>query len=142
MKQKLQNSVQSIEVAVLFRIQRASSSSIRRATSFHLSSLVSEACQLRTTSSTVSTSTTKNPSVISISGHENAWRKMAKSSAWIWSCPDILEAEGRAHCLSAFKYNERFDPQTANIDLRIDWMDFTLDVLTYVPALWRQTGTS
>lgn len=43
-------------------------------------------------------------------------------------------AELWAHCLSAFRYNERFDPKTADLDLRIKWMNLTLDILMYGTA--------
>ncbi|XWW92674.1 hypothetical protein V2A60_000599 [Cordyceps javanica] len=39
-----------------------------------------------------------------------------------------------AHCLSAFKYNERFDTKTADLDLRVKWMNFTLDTLMFCAA--------
>lgn len=38
-------------------------------------------------------------------------------------------AELWAHCLSAFRYNERFDPRTTELALRINWMNFALDIL-------------
>ncbi|KAJ6782045.1 hypothetical protein PWT90_03863 [Aphanocladium album] len=43
-------------------------------------------------------------------------------------------AELWAHCLSAFRYNERFDPQTTALPFRISWMNFTLDILMFCAA--------
>lgn len=34
-----------------------------------------------------------------------------------------------AHCLSLFKYRERFDPTLSSVDVRVKWMDFNLDIV-------------
>ncbi|KAJ3497234.1 hypothetical protein NLG97_g2061 [Lecanicillium saksenae] len=46
----------------------------------------------------------------------------------------LQNAELWAHCLSAFRYTERFDPQTTALASRVNWMNFVLDILMFCAA--------